>query len=273
MASTARHVALKPIEGNAEFEWRQRSEIAMVAARALTAMKQRILLRLHHAIAAGGIIDVTAKIAKANDPPEHSEWLRSFLRAIDEKDLKWSADMEQEVADLVAGIAQERADRAAGQILKGDALDAALNQASQDAVKWAREHSAQLVTNIGDATRSAVSNLTSQAIKDGWTTEQLTAELDGAWEFGSDRARMIARTEVADSATQGALIGYKAVGVTGKGWSASSFDTCDRCQALDGVEIPIEADFPDEGGDGPPLHPNCRCVIYAVVLADDASDK
>jgi hypothetical protein len=36
-------------------------------------------------------------------------------------------------------------------------------------------------------------------------------------------------------------------------------------QALDGEVVGLDEDFPEGGGDGPPLHPNCECFVAPVV--------
>jgi len=48
-------------------------------------------------------------------------------------------------------------------------------------------------------------------------------------------------------------------------------DCCPECCDLDGVEVDIDESFPGEGGDGPPLHPACRCDISPVVTETEAA--
>jgi hypothetical protein len=46
-------------------------------------------------------------------------------------------------------------------------------------------------------------------------------------------------------------------------WIAAG-DPCPECEVLDGEEVDLGEDYPGDGGDGPPLHPNCRCTEGVV---------
>ena len=84
--------------------------------------------------------------------------------------------------------------------------------------------------------------------------------------FSDERAETIARTETAKADVTGNLEGYAASGVVeGKEWTISQDEYCDECQGLDGVAVPLDQEFPDDGGWGPPLHPNCRCDVLPVL--------
>ena len=87
--------------------------------------------------------------------------------------------------------------------------------------------------------------------------------------FGCAQRNILrAERRFADSA--GNMSAYRASGVVaGKRWITGA-GCCDLCEALDGVEVPLDADFPD-GGDCPPLHPQCRCACTPV-LAEENSD-
>lgn len=56
-------------------------------------------------------------------------------------------------------------------------------------------------------------------------------------------------------------------------WIATE-DACPECEALDGALADLDGEYPDEGGGGPPLHPNCRCTegISAMRGAQDHYD-
>lgn len=89
-----------------------------------------------------------------------------------------------------------------------------------------------------------------------------------------DRAKVIARTEVADAAMQGRYLGWESGVQSGiidnqsvKEWIAEP-DACPICLPLDGMIIGWTGDFPigASGTTGttdrmPPAHPNCRCSV------------
>jgi SPP1 gp7 family putative phage head morphogenesis protein len=143
-----------------------------------------------------------------------------------------------------------------------------LEQANQRAVAWAENRIGNLITEVSATTRDVVNELSAAALENGWTNDELADELSDAFGFSDDRAEMIARTETAFAETAGTLEGYAASGVVaGKEWSADP-DACDECLALDGVVVALDEDFPDDGGDGPPLHPRCVCSVAPVITAE-----
>ena len=83
------------------------------------------------------------------------------------------------------------------------------------------------------------------------------------------RAKTIARTELADSAMQGRLMGWE-VGIqegmidnqSKKEWIAEP-DACKVCSPLDGMIILWNKEFPF-GGRMAPAHPNCRCSVVLM---------
>jgi SPP1 gp7 family putative phage head morphogenesis protein len=85
------------------------------------------------------------------------------------------------------------------------------------------------------------------------------------------RASTIARTEIANAATQGQYIGWEAGMQSGmldsqsqKEWIAEP-SACEYCHAMDGKLVPWDAEFPIfDGKLMPPAHPNCRCAAAMV---------
>ena len=81
------------------------------------------------------------------------------------------------------------------------------------------------------------------------------------------RADLIARTEIMRASRDGnqelwaqakedGLLDDRAV----QQWHAEP-GACPKCEPLDDQTAPIGGQFPGEGGDGPPLHPACRCTL------------
>lgn len=84
------------------------------------------------------------------------------------------------------------------------------------------------------------------------------------------RARMIARTEVAQALTQGRSEAYQLAVAQGlvnpnnavKQWVTGPTDVCPICTSLAGTTVPVLENFPD--GDPGFVHPNCRCYDQLV---------
>jgi SPP1 gp7 family putative phage head morphogenesis protein len=184
----------------------------------------------------------------------------------------WDDDAREKLWALLSELSEDRAAAAMAQVRKAvddEAYAAALTQANERAVEWARFRATNMITETNDTTRQLVNELTASTIEDGLTNTELADLLSDSFGFSDERADMIARTETAFAETAGTLEGYAASGVVeGKEWSADG-EACDECAALDGVVVALDEDFPDGGGDGAPLHPNCECSV-APVLSDDA---
>jgi SPP1 gp7 family putative phage head morphogenesis protein len=179
------------------------------------------------------------------------------------------------IEDAVAQYASERASAAMFAVeglVPGD-FESLLEQANRDAVAWASDRAGELVTEVSDTTIEGIRDIVTGAIDDGLTNSELADELSAAYEFSEARSMLIARTETSFAENAGTLIGWRASGcVAGKVWLVGDAEVCEDCDALDGVEVPLDADFPDDGGDGPPLHPNCRCSLAPVVIERETAD-
>lgn len=109
------------------------------------------------------------------------------------------------------------------------------------------------------------------SLEEGDTQRDLTRMI-GALFTDPYRASRIAITEASRAVHGGDLLAMKESGVVkGKKWLASS-DACDKCLALNGKEVPIDAPFvvDAKGGPyaavyGPPRHPFCMCSQTAVL--------
>jgi hypothetical protein len=133
------------------------------------------------------------------------------------------------------------------------------NQRAQD---WARKHAAELAVNIAETTRQAIADAIVQAFEDGEEPEDAILDAVG----DETRARLIARTEVLTATNEGQRAAWDAAVDAGlltgnerRAWIATP-GACDECEALDGTTTDLDGVYPDDGGDGPPLHPNCRCT-------------
>lgn len=108
-------------------------------------------------------------------------------------------------------------------------------------------------------------------------TAKATARADRyAAKLLRNRSRVIARTEIANAASEGRKISWETGVADGyidsaslKEWVAES-NACDICGPMDGVTVPYDRDFPS-GVMMPPQHPNCRCA--AVLIPPEADDE
>jgi len=92
------------------------------------------------------------------------------------------------------------------------------------------------------------------------------------------KAEQIARTEILKASNKGWLVGAKQSGVVeGKQWLAYvDRRCCPECASMDGVTMALDSGFKMKGGEElfdytgdalqhPPLHPDCRCTLVAIV--------
>lgn len=117
-------------------------------------------------------------------------------------------------------------------------------------------------------------------LKSGMTldkaTEKAAARADRyAAKLLRKRSQTIARTELANAASNGRLLGWESGLAEGyidpasvKEWVAEP-DACDICGPMDGQTFPMNDEFPS-GVMMPPQHPNCRCA--AILLPPETSD-
>ena len=132
--------------------------------------------------------------------------------------------------------------------------------------------------SITDTTREGIRDLTTKALEEGWSSQDLKKAILDEHFFSDSRAETIARTELAFASTQGNLKTWKDTGrVGGKRWVMSDQhpqdDECD--DAEDEGAIGIDDIFEATGDDGPPAHPNCLCALVPVLASemDDGEEE
>lgn len=143
-------------------------------------------------------------------------------------------------------------------------LDMRFDVSNPRATKWAKAHALELADGIAETTKDDLRRVIADAVEgddvDAMRDEILDAVGDEA------RADMIARTETMTAANEGNREAWDQALEAGllpedakKVWIATS-DACPECDELDGEEVGLNEDYSSDGGDGPPLHPNCRCT-------------
>jgi SPP1 gp7 family putative phage head morphogenesis protein len=251
--------SLHPLKPNGKLRRRTEKGIGKLSRKTLTAQRDALLEALAERA------DKVDKLAKRSVSEDD---IRHLLRSLDTVD--WETAREQ-LRDLLAAMATDRGRAAVNQITDwagnrtDDEISQLLDQANERAVAWAEARVGNLIVDVSDTTRDAVNELTAAAIRDGLTNDELADRIRDGFEFSDERADRIARTETAFAETAGALEGYRETGILEKEWDADA-EACPECDALDGEIVGIDEPFSD-GSDGPPAHPDCRCVVLPVVEA------
>lgn len=138
------------------------------------------------------------------------------------------------------------------------------NASDPRAIKWAKQHAAELAKDISAVTEERVRAAIATALEGGSVAD---AQDEIAAAVGDEaRAEVIARTESMMAANQGQREAWAQAADEGllpvdaqREWIATS-EACPECDALDGEVVGLDEQYPNDGGDGPPAHPNCRCT-------------
>ncbi len=158
-----------------------------------------------------------------------------------------------------------------------DFLDMEFDIGNELAEEWAADHAAELAKDLSETTRQDIAD----EIVDAFAGGDLNAARDAIMDAVGDMARgeLIARTEIMTAANAGQRQGWMQAIEKGmlqpsarKEWIAVE-DACDECADLDGQTASIDGDYPGEGEDGPPLHPNCRCSEGISADQDEGDDE
>lgn len=138
--------------------------------------------------------------------------------------------------------------------------------ASPEAVAWADRHAAELIDGISETTREDINNAIAEALERGDLRDAYDEILAAVGD--SDRAELIARTEIMTAAHEGQRQAWDQAIEAGllpknvrRMWVATGDESvCPICEQLDGEIADLDGEYSDPGGDGPPAHPNCRCT-------------
>lgn len=161
------------------------------------------------------------------------------------------------------------------EVAYGAALEASgyvaseLAPAQQVAVVYARRRAAELLKlggprNIVDPTRERVRHTIAQAIEQGWGVRDLKNALRRDYAFSTQRAELIARTELAYAQSDATIKSFQSQGHEGLQWHwPAGADADGICDLNDGEIRRLGEAFPS-GDFAPPAHPACRCVALPV---------
>jgi len=192
-------------------------------------------------------------------------------------------DLQPKIQKLITAIRDESGQATAKDLVKqlqrrhGRALAPAhgktgftFDAENADALAWAEEHAAELVTGISDTTREEIKSLIEDMFDDKISPDELYTGLVDA--IGDEeRAQLIAETETMAASNAGVQEAWDQAVEEGlltgneqQVWIVTPDDVlCPICEALDGETAPLDGQFEAEGEsyDGPPAHPRCRCTI------------
>lgn len=169
---------------------------------------------------------------------------------------------------------------------------------------WYDDYVMTFADEVVASTKETLNPILQQAMREGWSIPTMTERLESVfqqWQEGNltpeafdwleermpqHRREMIARTETIRASSKGSEALYRNYGIEQKEWWATKDDrVCPWCMEMHEELLVIGDNFfeqgdlmqtEDEGNirqmrldyesvSGPPLHPNCRCVLLPVV--------
>ena len=133
---------------------------------------------------------------------------------------------------------------------------------SEQAIKWARDYCAKMVTKMDDETKTRLAKAVADAIENKRGVPGLAKNIREEFaDMTRYRSQMIARTETAKALGEGSHQRMKEMGIEYHEWVRTSGYDCDVCEDNENAGIiPIDDAFPS-GDMTPPVHPNCMCVV------------
>lgn len=138
------------------------------------------------------------------------------------------------------------------------------NASNPKAVEWAEEHAVELAKNLAKTTKQTVRSAVVKALETGDAREAFGTILDAVGNRA--RAEMIAHTEIMRAVHEGQRLAWEQAvdeellsGKERRVWIDTE-GSCELCAAVAGTTAPLDGQYPGDGGDGPPLHPRCRCT-------------
>lgn len=129
------------------------------------------------------------------------------------------------------------------------------------ALKWLGTRLSWAADTISEETATKLNTAVAEGYAAGEGLNELTKRIKGVFDISNMRAERIARTETMQASAQGAIEGYKELGVRQVEFFAALDErSCADCMALHGEKFAIA----DSVGIIT-VHPNCRCKWLPVV--------
>ncbi len=220
-------------------------------------IKLKAFLRAQAQVIAAQVVAARERLGKTAEDD-----VRAIMEALD---FEGWAKLIPELKPIMEEIIREAARAGMTQLDLSRDINQMLTIINRYAVSYAGARGSELVTGITEVTRNMIRVDVARAIEEGQSNDALAQAIRENTAFSGERAELIARTESASADVQGNLEAYRMSGVvSGKQWITGA-GCCDLCNELDGVTVDLDEDFPNDGGAGPPLHPNCRCDVLPVL--------
>lgn len=146
-------------------------------------------------------------------------------------------------------------------------MDYTFDKTNPAALKWAQKHAGELVTNVTKHTRELIREAVAANLEGEIDDRELPKFIESL--IGdSKRAQLIAHNEVMTAANEGQRQLWNQAVKKGlipktakKTWIITPDEkVCPDCEAMDGVTVGLNDEYPNDMGDGPPAHPRCRCT-------------
>lgn len=196
--------------------------------------------------------------------PDDDDWLEPFLRMFR---AKLTTDlMGQHVSAYLTGSAEV----ISWGVTKGGFPITYEGPPVKQAIDYAREHCAQLVTKMDEETKAQLAQVISDGIKNKRGIDGLARDIRKQFEdMSTNRSKLIAKNETADALEQAFIDRGNDMGITGKeSVSVGDDRVSEICLANEaqGV-IPFNEPFLS-GHMRPPFHIACRCALAPAMLKE-----
>lgn len=134
------------------------------------------------------------------------------------------------------------------------------------AIEYARNHAAEQIKKIDDATKEGVHRVIERGVREGSSYGQVMTNLRNMYGFSRQRAKNIAVFEVGDAYEAGRRMAVDEMRAQGisivKAWSnvGDSHVRPAHIANQNAGWIALDATFPGDGASRPPTDPRCRCT-------------
>jgi len=228
-----------------------------------------------------------------------TEWMELRIgRLVDSGlliDTMFDADSQQEIERLSSEFISSVSMQGGQQALDELGVEVEWNFLDPSIDRFLKDYTSELAGSILEGTKRDVEARIDRGIRDGLSTDDIARNILDLTQEGADgvptlnRARMIARTEVATIHEQARLQAWEESGVVkAKQWQVSA-GACPFCQELGRMRpdpIPLSEAFisggkPISAGGKTmrtykaiktaPLHPNCRCGTIEILTDEDVT--